>query len=107
MKSWDLATFDAEPHSPRILSSSPAARVVVLQLPGGERLQDHEVHERAWLVVIAGDVEVSAGGEESVLGRPGALFEFDPRERREVTARSDAACCWCWVRGREMATPAR
>jgi quercetin dioxygenase-like cupin family protein len=90
MERWDLAAVDAEPHSPRILSSSPAARVVVLQLPGGERLQDHEVHERAWLLVIAGEVEVTAGEEGGAVGGPGTLYEFAPQERHEVVARSDA-----------------
>jgi redox-sensitive bicupin YhaK (pirin superfamily) len=90
MKSWDVTALDAEPRMPKILSSSGDARVVVLALPDGERLQEHEVHERAWIFVVAGQIDVSADGAGRVLGDVGALFEFAPQERREVVARSDA-----------------
>ena len=55
----------------------------------GEELQDHEVHERAWLVVVDGEVEIDAG-EETVSGGPGLFATFDPKERHEVRATSDA-----------------
>ncbi len=90
MKSWNFDVLDAEPHTPRILSSTAEARVVVLALPAGERLQDHEVHEREWVVVIAGEIVVTAGTEEPVRGAPGTLFEFAPQERHQVLARSDS-----------------
>lgn len=90
MKSWDLQTVDASGHMPRILSSTEEARVVVLALAAGERLQDHEVHERAWLMVVDGQITVSAGTGEPVRGEPGTLFEFAPQERREVLGRTDA-----------------
>ena len=47
MKSWDLTTVEVEPHQPRILASAEDARTIVLQLPAGEEMQEHEVHERA------------------------------------------------------------
>lgn len=59
MKSWDINALDAKPHKPHIVSSSEDARAIVLHLPEGERLQDHEVHERAWVVLIAGEVEIT------------------------------------------------
>jgi redox-sensitive bicupin YhaK (pirin superfamily) len=90
MKSWDLKTVDASAHMPRILSSSNAARLVVLAIPAGERLQDHEVHERAWVMVIEGQITVIAGSAEPVQGDPGMLFEFAPQERHEVLGRTDA-----------------
>jgi quercetin dioxygenase-like cupin family protein len=90
MKCWDMASPDADAHTPRILSSSDEARVVVLTLAAGESLQDHEVHERAWLVVIAGQIEVTAGSEGPVQGEPGMLFEFAPQERHEVLGRADS-----------------
>jgi quercetin dioxygenase-like cupin family protein len=90
MRSWNIAALDVEPHLPSILSSSEDARVIVLALPAGERLQDHEVHERAWIVVVAGQIEVTAGGGEPVRGDAGSLLEFAPRERRDVVARTDA-----------------
>jgi redox-sensitive bicupin YhaK (pirin superfamily) len=73
------------------VSSTDDARAIVLHLPAGESLQEHEVHERAFLMVASGEVEVSAvGGDGAVTGGAGLLFEFDPHERHEVTARSDS-----------------
>jgi quercetin dioxygenase-like cupin family protein len=90
MQSWDLTDVKAEPHQPQILASADDARTIVLNLPAGEELQEHEVHERARLVVVSGDVEVTTSGGETASAGPGHLFEFDPGERRTVTARSDA-----------------
>lgn len=90
MKSWSLSDLDLKPRLPEILSSSEAARAIVLDLASGEALGDHEVHERAWLVVIAGEVEVSASSGELATGAPGLLVELAPGERHEVVAVSDA-----------------
>ena len=89
MKSWNIITLDAKPHTPHIVSSSDDARAIVLHLPAGERLQDHKVHERAWIMVVDGEVEVRAG-DEAQTGGPGFLAEFDPGERHEVRAVSDS-----------------
>ncbi len=83
-------TVEAEPHQPQILASAEDARTIVLRLPAGEELQEHEVHERARLVVVEGEVDVSAPTGETVSAGPGHLFEFDPGERHTVAARSDA-----------------
>lgn len=90
MKSWSLSDLALEPRLPEIISSSQAARAIVLDLAGGEALGDHEVHERAWLVVVGGEVEVSTGTGESATGGPGLLVELGPGERHEVLAVSDA-----------------
>jgi quercetin dioxygenase-like cupin family protein len=90
MEHWDLHTLGIEPHRPQILHSTRGeARSIAIHLPAGERLQDHEVHERAHLVVIDGEVEIEAG-EGTVTGGPGFLAVFDPRERHEVRAAEDA-----------------
>jgi quercetin dioxygenase-like cupin family protein len=89
MEHWDLRTLDVEPHQPQILHSARGeARSIMLRLPAGERLQDHEVHERAYLTVVDGEVEIEAG--ETVQGGPGSLFVFEPHERHEVTATTEA-----------------
>ncbi len=90
MRSWQLDSLEIEPHKPHILSSSREARVVVLHLPSGERMQDHEVHERAWIVVVAGELVVTTPDGESTSGRPGLLVELAPGERHEVVATTDA-----------------
>lgn len=90
MRSWDMRTIEAEPHEPQILSSAEDARTIVLELPAGEELQEHEVHERARLVVVDGEVDVITPAGERQSAEGGHLFEFDPGERRTVVARSDA-----------------
>ncbi len=89
MQSWDLRSIEVDPHEPRILASAEDARTILLVLPAGEQLQEHEVHERARLVVIDGEVEVSTAEGEAVTAGAGHLFEFDPGERHTVQARSD------------------
>ena len=65
MDTWDIASLDVEPHSPAVLRSDDETRVIAINLPAGESLRDHQVHERAWLVVAEGEVEVEQGGGPS------------------------------------------
>ena len=88
MRSWDLHDLEVEAHKPAILSSVAAARVIVLNIPAGERLQEHQVHERAWALVLEGELEVEAG--ETLSGGTGLLVELDPGEVREVRATADS-----------------
>lgn len=90
MQNWDLKNVEAEPHQPQILASADDARTIVLSLPAGEELQEHEVHERARLVVVDGEVEILTVTGESARAGSGHLFEFEPGERHTVAARSDA-----------------
>jgi len=90
MRNWNLASVEAEPHQPQILASADDARTVLLRLAPGEELQEHEVHERARLIVIEGEVEVSPADGEPISAAGGHLFEFEPGERRTIAARSDA-----------------
>jgi quercetin dioxygenase-like cupin family protein len=91
MESWDLKTVEVEPRQPRILASGDDARSIVLNLPEGEEMQEHEVHERARLIVIDGVVDVTIeGGADVANAGAGHLFEFDPGERRTIVARADA-----------------
>jgi quercetin dioxygenase-like cupin family protein len=89
MESWNLNEIDVQPHQPQVLDSESEGRAIVIQLPAGEQLQEHQVHERATLLVVDGEIEVTAGGD-SISGGIGLLAIFDPKERHEVTAKSDA-----------------
>ncbi len=89
MKTWDIRGLEVEAHKPEIVSSSDAARLIALNLPAGEQLQEHVVHERALALVVDGELEIVAGRERTS-GGPGLLAEFDPKEPREVTATADA-----------------
>jgi redox-sensitive bicupin YhaK (pirin superfamily) len=83
---WDLTGLDIEPRQPQILDSKRGeSRTIALKLAAGEGLAEHQVHERAHVIVIEGEVEIG-----DVTGGPGLLAIFDPGERHEVRARSDA-----------------
>jgi quercetin dioxygenase-like cupin family protein len=86
---WDVAALDVEPHQPAVLRSDDETRVIAINLPAGEHLQEHQVHERAWLSVAAGEVEIEQGGR-TISGGPGLLVHFEPNERHEVRATRDA-----------------
>jgi len=91
MNSWDVKTLGLEPHTPQILSSTEDARAIALAIPAGESMQDHQVHERAWVAILGGEVEITtmAAGER-ITGTTGLVVELDPGERHAVKALSDA-----------------
>lgn len=89
MRDWNLKTTQARAHEPRILSSAGDARTVLLFLPAGEQLQEHEVHENLRLVVVDGEVDMTTPDGERVSAVAGHLLEFAPGERHTVAARTD------------------
>lgn len=89
MDAWDLTALDVTPHAPSVLASDDETRLVVIQLPAGEELQEHQTHERAFVVVVDGEVEIVSDGEPTGAGR-GFLAHFEPNERRTVRAATDA-----------------
>jgi len=87
---WDLRQLAWRPHNPEILSSSQEGRAIVLDLPAGGTLQEHQVHEGAWIVVIDGAIAVTDHGGGPVEAEAGVLVYLPPRERHEVRALTDA-----------------
>ena len=90
MKSWDLTAVSLSPHSPEILASGDDGRAIVLEIPAGGSLREHQVHECAWVVVVTGEVAISNEGGEAVSGGPGLMVQFEPQERHTVDAVSTA-----------------
>lgn len=90
MKSWDLGDLNLKSRLPEILSSSEDARVIALDLAAGESLEEHEVHERAFVLVLSGEVHLSGNGGGDIRGGRGTLVEIEPRERHRVEATADA-----------------
>ena len=82
--------MDVAPHAPVVLDSENEGRSILIELPAGERLQRHQVHERAWLLVVSGAITISDSNGASTDGAVGFLAEFDPNERREVEAGEDS-----------------
>jgi len=89
LESWDIRSLDIQPHRPEVLRSDGEARLIAIALPASEHLQEHQVHERAYLFVADGDIEVRDGGDTEK-GGCGYVAQFEPNERREVRAASDA-----------------
>jgi quercetin dioxygenase-like cupin family protein len=90
VQTWDIARMEVQPHEPQVLESEAEGRAIVIHLPAGEALNEHQVHERAWLLVVSGAIEISEPGGESFSGGAGLLAGFDPNERREIRATEDA-----------------
>ena len=71
MRSWDISTLDVPIHNPAVLDSEDEGRAIVIQLPAGGRLQEHQVHERAWLLVVSGAIEIDGAGRRRRQRRAG------------------------------------
>ena len=89
METWDIRSLAIEPHHPIVLRSDEESRAIAIHLPAGEQLREHQVHERTYLVVADGEIEVTKDGR-TVSGGPGFVSHFEPQERRTVRAVSDA-----------------
>jgi quercetin dioxygenase-like cupin family protein len=85
MQSWNLHDIEMPggSRSPVVLDSKNEARAVLIGLEPGQELREHEVKERAWLVVVDGAARIEAGGK-TVDGTVGTLVAFDPEERHAI-----------------------
>lgn len=90
MEFWDLVECQVEPLKPEILGTSKEGRAVLVNLPAGEEMGDHQVRERATVVVIFGRLEIATPQGESVNGGPGSMVVFEPSERHSVRALEDS-----------------
>ena len=70
MQAWDLTQIEAPGGTidPTVLMTDDGARAIMLRLEAGQELSDHQVRERAWLVVVEGEAEIRSGDE--VVGVP-------------------------------------
>ena len=95
MQIWQLDDEPVEAHTPRVLrSDEDANRIVLLALPKGEQLGDHQVHEHALVQVLDGRLLVRAGEQEHELAALG-MVHFEPAERHEVVAMTDCRILIC------------
>jgi quercetin dioxygenase-like cupin family protein len=89
METWDTRKLEIEPHRPQVLRSDDELRAIAINLPADEQLQEHQVHERAYMIVLDGEVAIEHNGN-AIIGNPGTLVHFEPNERRTVTAIGDS-----------------
>ena len=86
MKAWNVTQLEVEPHHPVVLDSEEEGRLIAIELPAGEEMQEHRVHERAWLVVVSGAIEIDDADGETLGGGTGLVAEFNPNESRTIRA---------------------
>src|SRR5690242_7423067 len=91
MQRWDLLELDAPEgtRDPIVLHSDDGARAVLIVLQPGQRLGEHQVKENAWISVLDGEVEITAGGESATCG-VGTMVRFDPDERHALASETGA-----------------
>jgi len=91
VQSWNLREIETPggSRSPIVLRSDDSARAVLIALEPGQALGDHQVKERALVLVLDGKVRVEAGGEV-IDGESGCFFSFDADERRSISAETGA-----------------
>jgi quercetin dioxygenase-like cupin family protein len=90
MRSWKLTEIETPEgtRSPVVLDSEDS-RAVLIGINPGQELGEHQVRERAWVVVVGGAVEVETG-DGSMSASAGTLLEFEPTERRTVRSANGA-----------------
>jgi quercetin dioxygenase-like cupin family protein len=86
LRTWNLHDVETPggSRSPVVIHSQDEARAVLIVLEPGQALGDHQVHERAWVVVLDGRARITAGGETVDAG-PGFLARFDNDERHAIS----------------------
>jgi len=87
VRSWSLTEIEAPGGTidPAVLTTDDGARAIAIRLEAGQALRDHQVRERAWVVVIEGEAEIRSG-DGVVEARTGTLVTFDPGERHAISS---------------------
>lgn len=90
MRAWQLNEIETPEgtRSPVVLDSEDS-RAVLIGIKPGQELGEHQVRERAWVVVVDGAVQVETANE-SLTASAGTLLEFEPTERRTVRSEGGA-----------------
>ncbi len=87
MQSWNLLEIETPggTRSPVVLHSTDEARAVLIDIDPGQELGQHQVHERAYLLVLDGRARIESGNDSLEAGR-GTLVRFEENERRRVSS---------------------
>jgi mannose-6-phosphate isomerase-like protein (cupin superfamily) len=87
VQSWNVNAIEVPEGTRRAeaLETVDGARAIIIRLAPGEELGEHQVRERAWLLVVDGSARIEAGGD-IVDAEPGTLLTFEPDERHTVSS---------------------
>jgi quercetin dioxygenase-like cupin family protein len=91
VQAWDLTQIEAPGGTvdPAVLTTDDGARAIAIRLEAGQEMNDHQVRERAWVVVVEGRALIRSGNEV-VDGGIGTLVTFAPGERHAVSSAEGA-----------------
>lgn len=91
VQSWDITTIEAPGGTvdPTVLTTDDGTRAIAIRLEAGQAMNDHQVRERAWVVVVEGRAQIRSG-DEVVDGGVGTLVTFEPGERHAVSSEGGA-----------------
>jgi len=91
VQSWRLTEIETPggSRSPVVLHSEDEGRAVLIGLDPGQELGLHQVKEFAFLHVVDGEVEITAG-DETLAAPAGTLVRFEPDERHAVASAGGA-----------------
>ena len=88
MKSWDIAALGIHERKPRVLDSTGDSRLIALRLGAGEALDEHQVHERTWLMPISGELDITTPADATLIRcQAGTVVELEANERHAIVAR--------------------
>ena len=87
VQSWNVNEIEVPEGTRRAeaLETVDGARAIIIRLAPGEELGEHQVRERAWLMVVAGSARIEASGDVVEAGS-GTLLTFEPDERHRVSS---------------------
>jgi mannose-6-phosphate isomerase-like protein (cupin superfamily) len=91
VQSWDITTIEAPGGTvdPTVLTTDDGTRAIAIRLEAGQAMNDHQVRERAWVVVVEGRAQIRCG-DEVVDAGVGTLVTFEPGERHAVSSEGGA-----------------
>jgi len=87
---WNLNDLEVEPKRPRVIGTKPEGRAILVNLPSGESMEEHQVRERAVVLVCQGRIEVTDSDGHETAGSTGSMFMFEPEEPHSLAATVDA-----------------
>jgi quercetin dioxygenase-like cupin family protein len=90
-KSWRVNEIEAPGGriDPAVLTTDDGARAIAIRLDPGQELRDHQVRERAWVVVVEGRATITSG-DDAVEAEVGTLVTFEPGERHALATAEGA-----------------
>ena len=93
MQSWNLTEIEAPGGTvdPAVLTTDDGARAIAIRLDAGQTMNDHQVRERAWVVVVEGRAQIRSG-DEFVDGGVGTLVTFAPASGTRSRAWTAPVC---------------